>query len=94
MSLLPEWVLGILWLAIAAVGGAIAFYALAAWRRDRSRSMLALGSGFLLLSIGAATAWFLAWMLRVDYGSTLALTCSTTLAGFLVIFYSLRTRLG
>lgn len=94
MIYVEEWVLALLWLAIAVVGGLIAVASFRAWRRERSRSMLALGGGFAVLSIGAAAAWFLAWILEVGYSMTMAVTCGATLAGFSIILYALYTRLG
>lgn len=51
------WMAYLLWGVIVVLGGAIAFYALKASRSARSRSLLLLGVGFLVLTVAAGALW-------------------------------------
>jgi hypothetical protein len=82
----------LVWTPVLALGTLVAFYTFRAWRKEHSRAMLALGSGFLLLSIVPGTLWF-GLYLSTDDAFMAELGCAGVMAvGFGAIVYALRTR--
>ncbi|MDE1821092.1 MAG: hypothetical protein KGJ23_09755 [Euryarchaeota archaeon] len=86
------WLLRGLMGVILVVGTLTAYYALAAGRRARSRSMLLMGGGFVLISLAAASAGLVYEILTHDPLTAWTVSAGLSAAGFVVILYSLLVR--
>ncbi|MCI4350059.1 MAG: hypothetical protein L3K15_00890 [Thermoplasmata archaeon] len=92
IELAPLTPMLLVWAPVLALGVLVSFYTFRAWRKEHSRAMLALGSGFLLLSIVPGTLWF-GLYLSTDDAFMAELGCAAVMAGgFAAIVYALRTR--
>lgn len=83
----------VLWTAIAILGGLVAGYSLMAWHRQRSRPLLLLGSGLLLLSVVPAVMWLGLYWMTDDIYSTSMYCAGVMLGGFALILTSVRVRI-
>jgi hypothetical protein len=92
IELAPLMPMLLVWIPVLALGAIVAFYTFRAWRQEHSRAMLALGTGFLLLSIVPGTLWF-GLYLSTDDAFMAELGCAGMMSlGFVAIVYALRTR--
>ncbi len=80
------------WTVAVVVGAILSFHGFVSWRRTRSRPMLLLASGVLLLSVAAAAAWIVGYNLTDDVEFPSMLSAMFSAAGFVVLLYSVRTR--
>jgi hypothetical protein len=93
-ELLGLWPMMVSWGAVAVLGGAVSVYALRAWRRTGTPSMLLLSGGLVILSLATAFSWFGVY-LWTENPLAASLDCSSLMAvGFGTIFFGLRSRLG
>jgi hypothetical protein len=84
----------VMWGAVVVLGGLLTFYALKAYRRTHERSMLFLGSGFVLLSAVTAGAWWTIYFTS-DNLFMAEVGCTGLMAsGFGAILMGLRTRIA
>ena len=88
----PIWILRGLMGVVLLVGSVIAFYGIQVGLRRRSRPMLYLGFGFLLVSLAAALSGIVYEVLTHDLLTAEIVSAAFDAAGFLVILYSLRMR--
>ena len=84
----------VLWGLIAALGGAVSAYALLAWRSQRSRPLLFLGSGILLLSVVPAVMWLGLYAVTDNIYSTSMYCAGVMVGGFALVLGSVRVRTG
>lgn len=83
-----------LWAVVIVIGCLVAYYGFRAYRSSRQRSMLALGTGFVFLSVGVTMGWWGAWFMNGDFITT-GIACAGTLSvGFGLVLYSVRTKFG
>lgn len=79
---------------VVLLGAIVCFYAFRVYLRTKQRSMAFLGTGFALISIGAALSWWMFWSLGWDPVDCQLGTVGVSTTGFVSIIYSLRTRAG
>lgn len=81
--------LRVLQIMILVLGLIIVYYAAEGFRKTRSRSMLFLALGFVLISIGAATAGLFFEFLKFDLTSVAIIQSGAEVIGFFLIIYSI-----
>ena len=67
----------------------IVYFASKGYRKTKSKSLLFLGLGFLIVSVGAVAAGILFEVLNYDLVTVETVQAGITVAGFLVIVYSI-----
>lgn len=74
---------------IIALGLVIVYFASKGYRKTRSKSLLYLGVGFLIVTVGAVAAGVLFEILNYDLVTVETIQAATRVVGFLVIVYSI-----
>ncbi len=80
------------WTIAVIAGAVLSFHSLRSWSRSRSRPMLLLAVGVLLLSVAAAVAWVIGYDLTDNPDAPSMMSAAFSAAGFLVLIYAMRTR--
>lgn len=86
------WITYGAWSVAVVAGGILSFFSLRSWLRTRSRPMLLLSVGVLLLSVAAATAWIVGYGLTDSIEIPSMMSALFTAVGFLVLTYAVHTR--
>jgi hypothetical protein len=60
------WPVAVAFVAVVALGAAIGYFALRAYRSERNRSMALFAIGFLVLSAASGLVWLTMWLAGVD----------------------------
>lgn len=76
-------------LIIVVLGIVIVYFAARGYRKTKSRSLLFLGLGFLIVTVGAVAAGLLFEVLNFDLVTVDAIQAATRVVGFLLIVYSI-----
>ncbi len=92
MIWLDEWAAYGLWAVIIALGIAVAVVALRAGRSSRSRPVLLLGVGFLLISVVAGALWVGIYLVMNDAVMADVGACGAMAAGFGAVLASVMVR--
>ena len=71
------------------LGIVIVYFAARGYRKTKGRSLLFLGLGFLIVTVGAVTAGLLFEVLNFDLVTVDAIQAATRVVGFLLIVYSI-----
>ena len=74
---------------IVVLGIVIVYFAVRGYRKTKSKSLLFLALGFLIVTVGAVAAGVLFELLNYDIVTVEAIQAATTVVGFLVIVYSI-----
>lgn len=74
---------------IVVLGIVIVYFAVKGYRKTKSKSLLFLALGFLIVTVGAVAAGVLFELLNYDLVTVEAIQAATTVVGFLVIVYSI-----
>jgi hypothetical protein len=74
---------------IVVIGIVIVYFAVKGYRKTKSKSLLFLALGFLIVTVGAVAAGVLFELLNYDLVTVEAIEAAITAAGFLVIVYSI-----
>lgn len=74
---------------IVVLGIVIVYFAVKGYRKTKSKSLLFLALGFLIVTVGAVAAGVLFELLNYDIVTVEAIQAATTVVGFLVIVYSI-----
>ena len=74
---------------IVVLGIVIVYFAARGYRKTKSRSLLFLGLGFLIVTVGAVAAGLLFEVLNFDLVTVDAIQAATRVVGFLLIVYSI-----
>ena len=94
MSYGVEWVAYGLWIVIIGLGVAISVIALRAARPARSRSLLLLGVGFLMISVVAGLLWVGIYFAINDPVMADVGACGAMAIGFAAVLASVLVRTG
>ena len=81
-----------LYLLFAAVGAVVSYRAVSAYRSHRTRPLLLLAGGFVLLSIGSPVAWIAAYSLSADLVVCTAMSLLPAVAGVGALLASVQLR--
>ena len=84
----------VMWLALAVVGGVVAFYAIKSYRSTRAPSMAVFAGGLVVLSVGSSASWFMMWFSGYNMVWCGAIAVGTATIGFGAILLGLRSRLA
>ncbi|HZW56594.1 MAG TPA: hypothetical protein VFF30_09920 [Nitrososphaerales archaeon] len=76
-------------IAIVVLGIIMVYFATKGYRKTKSRSLLYLGLGFLIVTVGAVGAGILFEVLSFDLVTVEAIQAATLVVGFLLILYSI-----
>lgn len=82
----------LLWAVIIALGAAVAYVALRAYRSGRSRTFLLLGVGFLLISLVAGALWIGIYLAVDDPVMADVGACGAMAVGFAAVLASVLVR--
>ncbi|MHB1908475.1 MAG: DUF7521 family protein [Nitrososphaerales archaeon] len=89
MSYLNLDVLRILQITIVILGIVIVYFAGKGYKKTKSKSLLFLALGFLLVTIGAVAAGLLFEFLDFDIYTVEAVSAASEVLGFILIIYSI-----